>query len=216
MKFKMSITDTTSKNNIKDIKSIAKSFKNIDCIDFRLRPRSTVVELEIVADDFESFLDICAKLTLHESKISNAILKGILFILKEDKIPDKYSFENFDVKLSVTGRDDARGWIFFTIDATVVSISNKSRHIQGFKVPRCKVEAKGSIRYDYDEKKFIVENDDLAEFISPELGEYIMILFNAGALGGLQSCIIIEKDGKQYLVGIRHRKPDNGIRVIIK
>ena len=29
-------------------------------------------------------------------------------------------------------------------------------------------------------------------------------------------CIPVEKDGKQYLVSISHRKPDNGIRVIIK
>lgn len=216
MKYKFSITDTTSKNNIKDIKSLQKTLKNPECIEYRLRPRSTVIETEIEVDDFSSFLDLCAKLTLHQSKVSNAIVTGITMVLKEDIIPAKYSYENFDVKISVTGRDIVKEWIFFTIDATVISSSNKTRSMCGFKVPQYNTEAKGTIRYDYDKKKFIVEGDKLSDYINESLAEYIIILYNAGAIGGKQSCIMIEKDSKNYLVAISYHRNDDAIKVIFK
>lgn len=216
MKYKMSITDTTGKNNIKDIKSLQKSFKDPECIEYRLRPRSTVIEVEIEVKDFDTFLDLCAKLVLHQSKISNAIFIGIASVLKEDIIPAKYSFENFDVKMSVTGRDIARDWIFFTIDATVISSSNKTKTVCGFKVPQYNTEATGAIRYDYEKKQFIVEGDKLSDFIDESLAEYVTILYNAGVIGGKQSCIMIERDNKKYLVAISHHRNEDTLKVVFK
>lgn len=216
MKYKFSITDTTGKNNIKDVKNVQKTFKDPGCIEYRLRPRSTVIEVEIEVKDFSAFLDLCAKLILHQSKVSNAIFTGLVLVLKEDTIPAKYSFENFDVKISVTGRDMARDWIFFTIDAQVISSSNKTKNICGFKVPQYNTEATGTIRYDYDKKKFFAEGDKLSYFIDENLAEYVTILYNAGAIGGKQSCIMIEKDNKNYLVAISHHRNDDSIKVIFK
>lgn len=171
--------------------------------DISLRQRSPIVDINLHITTFEFFCKLYVAVQnsilgskKDKSEMSKIISRAFEKIL-ESKEPNTIRLisDIYNLSLCITSIENMQSWIIFPINVYVYENKGLSKMFR-----KGKIVASGSIIFDYDSRKFDIENDnstllEISNFIEIEEAISFVIDYNNGSL----------QDGDEFMKSVDER-----------